>query len=134
MFLTITVIFSLILHGKDTARTLFLQEELPALGIWPAAVRLFCSHQTLKDLFFLHLRLPDGQLEMPPLLLGPARLSAPLENQRLFTPVLQNPSFVLLIADSVVAQKHRLPTRTAFSRGSELILTQSVGTKEINLL
>lgn len=39
MFLTIAVIFSLILHGKDMARTLFLQEELPALGIWTAGCK-----------------------------------------------------------------------------------------------
>lgn len=58
------------------------------------------------------------------LLLGPAALSVSSQDCRLFTHVvLQNPSFVLLIVDSVMAQEQRLPTTTSFSRDSELILT-----------
>jgi len=136
MFPTVPGLFSHILYGELVP--CFWKRSSMHSAFGQLAVRLFYSYQTLKERSDLPppLTSPDRQLECPSLLLGPAPLPAPhrtVGSSRMCccaAQLLLCPPF--LIADSVMAQKQRQPTTKAFSRGSELILAQSVGTKEIN--
>lgn len=135
MFPTIPVNFSCILYGKATARTLFLEEKLPALSVRPAGCKAFLFTPNLKRKVHSSSTsdLPWHGLEMPSLFcpsISPQRIVESSLVCCCAAKCLFCPPF--LIVDSVVAQKQRQLTTTIFSRGSELILTQSVGIKEIN--
>lgn len=117
---------------------LFLEEKLPALSIWPAGCKAFLFPPNLERKTFsssasdLHRRATGDAFASP----GTCRSISPhrIVGSSLMCCCAAKSLFCppLLIVDSVVAQKQRGPTTTTFSRGSELILRQSIGTKEIN--